>query len=703
MHGKIDAFMSCAGLPSIRGPMEEYQAEIHRIRELLSSHKEGLSITEIAGMLAMNRNTVAKYMDILHGRGTVDGRKRGTSKVFFLSERIPVVSLQKVCSHPFFIIDQEGTIIEVNPEFCSLAGMTADKLSRQPGVNLPVSFPDGASITDVMKTALRGTGQIVRAQVRQGEKILPVTISLIPVVFENGKPGVAGKIEGGNINKELPRNDTESSEILALLDNEIEYVIRRTAEGITRYANETYCRAVGKTREELVGRPFKPLISPDDAEKIRVHLASLSPRYPVGTIEYKAVMANGELRYQRWQDHARFNSRGELDTINSFGIDITDQVLTAQRLKKSQETLEESIVHRTEELRGINRQLYSEIAQREKVEEQLLLAQFAMDRATDMVFWIGQDGRIRYTNDVAAKTCLFDKPELLDRSFCDIFPEYPTTEWELLWQELKKGSQISRETHLVKKDGTRVPADLRLTYLEYRGKEMVYCSSRDLSERIRMDRALKEANKKINVFTSIARHDIQNKITVLLAYLGRTKKATTDPRLLDYLNHQEEAAKAIRNEINLTREFKDMGIQPPEWQNIAMILSDTIRQYDHDLIRISANFPSMQVFADNQLNQVFSRLIAKSLEKTTEKPEIRISHAIRDGTLIITLEDNGCGFSKEEKELLFELQGNGEGDRELFIAREILSLTDISLQETGTEGKGARFEIQVPETYYRFG
>ena len=39
---------------------------------------------------------------------------------------------------------------------------------------------------------------------------------------------------------------------------------------------------------------------------------------------------------------------------------------------------------------------------------------------------------------------------------------------------------------------------------------------------------------------------------------------------------------------------------------------------------------------------------------------------------------------------------------ELFLAREILSITGITIHETGTYGKGARFELAVPKGAYRF-
>ena len=682
--------------------MEEYQDDIIRIRELLTGHPDGMSITEISGILAINRNTVSKYLDILQTRGAVDGRKRGTSKIYYSSERLPASSLKKTCTRPFAVIDQNGKIVEVNSEFSILAASRSDQLVHTPFHNLPFRFPEGGSLDIILRTVLKGSEQQLRVQIQSGAKMQSATLVLIPAILDNGKPGITLIVDTGDFFQAPTQKGEHTEDMLALLDDGFEYVIRRTPEGIIRYVNEPYCHAAGKKKEELIGRPFKPLVSPDDAERIRNHLVSLSVKYPVGIIEYKVVMATGELRYQRWQDRALFDARGERVGITSFGIDVSDRVLSQQKLKKTQETLEDTIVNRTEELREINRQLYSEIATREQMEEQLLLAQFSMDKATDMVFWIRQDARIRYANDVAVERLQYEKNNLMECTFEEIVPLYSPEEWTNLWIELKAGKAVSRETSLRRKDGTEIPAEVRFTYLEYQGKEFVYCSSRDLSERIRMDQAIKEANRKLNIYTSIARHDIQNKITVLLAYLGRTKKAVTDPVLLDYLDHQEEAAKAIRTEINLTRDFKDMGLKSPEWQNVPQILDEVISRYEQKPLTITADIPDVEIYADGQLEHIFDRLVDKFVERHDDNPEIRISHRISDRHLSIIIEDNGPGFSQEEKDRLFELQSDGSGDRDLFMAHEILSLTNISLVETGDPGNGARFEIRIPETYYRF-
>jgi DNA-binding IclR family transcriptional regulator len=64
-------------------------AEIERVQELLKNSPEGLSIKEIAALLEMNRNSVAKYLDILQAQGSATTHRVGTSKIYHFSRRLP--------------------------------------------------------------------------------------------------------------------------------------------------------------------------------------------------------------------------------------------------------------------------------------------------------------------------------------------------------------------------------------------------------------------------------------------------------------------------------------------------------------------------------------------------------------------------------------------------------------------------------------
>ena len=68
---------------------------------------------------------------------------------------------------------------------------------------------------------------------------------------------------------------------------------------------------------------------------------------------------------------------------------------------------------------------------------------------------------------------------------------------------------------------------------------------------------------------------------------------------------------------------------------------------------------------------------------------------------MITYEDNGTGIPAEDKEHIF---GKGFGKHTglgLFLTREILAITNITIRENGEPGKGVRFEILVPVDMYR--
>ena len=68
---------------------------------------------------------------------------------------------------------------------------------------------------------------------------------------------------------------------------------------------------------------------------------------------------------------------------------------------------------------------------------------------------------------------------------------------------------------------------------------------------------------------------------------------------------------------------------------------------------------------------------------------------------MLVYEDIGPGIPKIGKERIFEKgfgKGNGLG---LFLSREILAITGITIQETGIQGHGARFEIAIPSPMFR--
>jgi PAS domain S-box-containing protein len=218
-------------------------------------------------------------------------------------------------------------------------------------------------------------------------------------------------------------------------------------------------------------------------------------------------------------------------------------------------------------------------------------------------------------------------------------------------------------------------------------------AAEDITARKKAEAALCRANRQLNLMGGITRHDILNKVTVLLGYLGIAKKKLSDPSMDHIFNQMESAARAIGSQIEFTRVYQDLGSHEPQWQELDKILPYA------DLpgtITLYAEVQNVLVYADVMLKLVFFNLLDNSIRHGGRVTKISVSVHEELGCLVILWEDNGVGIPDHDKEKIFS-RGFGENTGlGLFLAREVLFLTGITIKETGTEGKGARFEIQVP-------
>ena len=89
------------------------QEKVDRIKKILKGHSRGITITDLATKMEMNRNLIAKYLDILLISGQVDMQVIGASKVYFLTHRVPISSILEYSTDMLIIFDQEKNIIQV--------------------------------------------------------------------------------------------------------------------------------------------------------------------------------------------------------------------------------------------------------------------------------------------------------------------------------------------------------------------------------------------------------------------------------------------------------------------------------------------------------------------------------------------------------------------------------------------------------------
>ena len=205
-----------------------------------------------------------------------------------------------------------------------------------------------------------------------------------------------------------------------------------------------------------------------------------------------------------------------------------------------------------------------------------------------------------------------------------------------------------------------------------------------------------------SLLSSITRHDINNQLTVQMGYLSMLEKKQLDPTLTEYFQKVSNAAKRISAMIAFTKEYESIGVNAPVWQDCYTIVDTAAKQTPLGKITVKNNITSgTEVLADPLIIKVFFNLMDNAVRYGGKITEIRFFGQESGDEHIIICEDDGEGISADEKEKIFEKGFGKNTGLGLFLSREILSITGITIRETGSPGKGARFEITFPKSMWR--
>jgi len=225
----------------------------------------------------------------------------------------------------------------------------------------------------------------------------------------------------------------------------------------------------------------------------------------------------------------------------------------------------------------------------------------------------------------------------------------------------------------------------------------------EIQERKEADLALLSANRRLQLLNDITRHDIINSLTGLFLLLNRSEgKAAGNPELLADVEKEKEIAELIHRQIIFTRDYQEIGLRKPEWQNVEDIITKAWVGHKIGSVRMDVQVPGLEIFADLLLEKVFYNLIDNAMQYGgPAMTTIRFSMRREGDSAIILCEDDGLGISEEARKNLFKRGYGKHTGYGLFMIREVLGISGLTIAERSRPGSGARFEILVPKGLYR--
>jgi PAS domain S-box-containing protein len=348
-----------------------------------------------------------------------------------------------------------------------------------------------------------------------------------------------------------------------------------------------------------------------------------------------------------------------------------------------------------------------DITERKKAEDELRESEEKfrtfVENADDIIYSITPTGIYSYISPQVTELLGYEPGEWIGKSATNlIHPDDLPRNLEFFRHTFRTGEKTSGLEYRVRhKDGTWLWHSQNGSLMrDTKGNITSYTGiSRDITQQKKTEESLLRANRHISLLSGITRHDIRNRLTGILGYLELAEMNASDPTLGKYLEKIRDSITDIQSQIEFTSVYQDLGSNAPQWIELDTVIPRS--DVPATITLTSMDIQNVEVFADPLLKKVFFNLLDNSVRHGQKVTVIRVSARKSKRDLVVTWEDNGTGVAANEKERIFDRGFGNNTGLGMFLIREILSLTGITIKETGVPGNGARFEITVPEKQCR--
>jgi len=348
---------------------------------------------------------------------------------------------------------------------------------------------------------------------------------------------------------------------------------------------------------------------------------------------------------------------------------------------------------------------YRRSADEWKVEESEQKYRTLFEHAADAIFLVEASGntlgKIVEANKSAAEMHGYTPEELPGRAINDLSVDsLEYAEFDKTRATLSSGWLHGERLHR-KKDGSVFPVEFSATTLVIGEKTYVLIIDRDISNRKKSEESILRTTKKLNMLNAVIFNDIPNAVYSINGYLAISADSGEEKQK-EYRAKEVEQIGRIYRTLDFAKNYQDLGKTPPRWQSVEQIFLFAISHIDVSSIQRTVHVAGLEVFAASPLEWVFQTLTDNVITKGKTATKISLSYSETPEGLSLIFEDNGVGIPDHLKEAVFERRFGRQKAMELFLVREILGITGITIRETGKAGYGARFEIHVPRGGYRF-
>jgi PAS domain S-box-containing protein len=614
------------------------------------------------------------------------------------------------------IIDQNGTIILVNSQTEKLFGYQREELLGQA---IEILVPEDKRADHpalrnhyIAESDTRAIGEALKltAQTKDG-KIIPVDISLSPIVTREGKLVVAS-VRDITERKKAEDAIRAQKEFVETVINSIPDAISilEVETGKVVDANEAFLSEVGKPWEDVVGKPcwelthgLQAMCAPPDHECPMLETMQTGRKCMT---EHVHTGSQGQTLIMEVSTFPILAEGGAVHQVVHVARDITDRKAAEEKIKDSRRRLSQIV-------------------------DFLPDPTWVVDCDGVVVSWnraIEKLTRVSAENIVGQGNFEYALPFYNERRpvLIDLVRDWDETYKEKYLTVQKDGEMLKAESfhpHLGD-DGVYLNATASLLYDTAGNVTGAIESLRDITKRKRMELALSrakqaadEANKAKSDFLANMSHEIRTPMNAVIGMAHLALKTDLTAKQRDYVSKIQSSANSLLVIINDILDFSKIEAGKLAMEAVDFNLEDVLENLGN-LVAVKAgekkdlevlfstgvDVPRFLVGDPLRLGQVLLNLVNNAI-KFTEAGEIVVSTVLEsrrpEGVMLrFTVSDTGIGLTPGQQAKLFQsfsqadtsttrkYGGTGLG---LTISKRLVEMMGGEIWVESEPGQGSRF------------
>ncbi|RZH67544.1 PAS domain S-box protein [Natrinema altunense] len=326
-----------------------------------------------------------------------------------------------------------------------------------------------------------------------------------------------------------------------------------------------------------------------------------------------------------------------------------------------------------------------------------------VETAGDGMYVLDDEGHLMTVNDALVEMTGFSREGLLGEHVSILFGSEDIEAGERIIRSLLANGESTDtlELSVETKAGATIPCEVQIAVLvpdgEFRGSVGVL---RDVTERKRQERKLRERNERLDAFARIVSHDLRNPLGVAQGYLdlfeetGDSRYAAKTRNGLDRMESIIDDVLAIAREGEWAADTEPVDLESAAREAWAHVSTAEATLAVTETVTLSAD--------RSRLLRLLENCFRNSIEHGGTTETVRIGPLEDDERVDATrgffIEDDGEGLPAKLRDELFDpsastsTEGLGIG---LWIVREVATGHGWSVVATESESGGARFEFEL--------